>query len=86
MIRIRICILLFREPGNRFQGINSARICILAGRYDNPISTRFLAPIDCLKIPAQVKENKNALILSFEEMSCFEELDFLPENLEVQKY
>jgi hypothetical protein len=28
-------------------------VCILAGRYDNPISTRFLAPIDRLKIPAQ---------------------------------
>ncbi len=27
--------------------------CSLAGRYDNPIPTRFLAPIDCLKIPAQ---------------------------------
>ncbi len=25
----------------------------LAGRYDNPIPFRFLAPIDCLKIPAQ---------------------------------
>ncbi len=24
----------------------------LAGQYDNPIPTRFLAPIDCLKIPA----------------------------------
>ncbi len=24
----------------------------LAGRYDNPIPTRFLAPIDCLKIQA----------------------------------
>ncbi len=23
------------------------------GRYGNPIPTRFLAPIDCLKIPAQ---------------------------------
>ncbi len=28
-------------------------VCSLAGRYDNPIPTRFLAPIDCLKIPAQ---------------------------------
>ncbi len=37
---------------NRFQGINSASLCSLAGRYDNPIPTRFLAPIDCLKIPA----------------------------------
>jgi hypothetical protein len=26
---------------------------ILAGRYDNPIPPRFLAPIDILKIPAQ---------------------------------
>jgi hypothetical protein len=24
----------------------------MAGRYDNPIPIRFLAPIDCLKIPA----------------------------------
>ena len=38
------------EPRNRFQGMNSAS---LAGRYDNPVPTRFLAPIDCLKIPAQ---------------------------------
>ncbi len=34
------------EPRNRFQGMNSA------GRYDNPIPTWFLAPIDYLKIPA----------------------------------
>ncbi len=27
--------------------------CSLAGRYDNPIPPRFLAPIDCIKIPAQ---------------------------------
>jgi hypothetical protein len=32
--------------------MNSASICSLAGRYDNPIPTQFLAPIDCLKIPA----------------------------------
>ncbi len=25
----------------------------MAGRYDNPIPTRFLAPIDCFKIPAR---------------------------------
>ncbi len=30
-----------------------ARLYSLAGRYDNPIPTRFLAPIDCYKIPAQ---------------------------------
>ncbi len=32
--------------------MNSASLCSLAGRYDNPIPLRFLAPIDCLKIPA----------------------------------
>jgi hypothetical protein len=45
--------LTFMEPRNRFQGINSTSLCSLPGRYDNPIPTRFLAPIDCLKIPAQ---------------------------------
>jgi hypothetical protein len=34
-------------PRNEFR-----HLCSLAGRYDNPIPTRFLAPIDCLKIPA----------------------------------
>ncbi len=33
--------------------MNSASPCSLAGRYDNPIRPRFLAPIDSLKIPAQ---------------------------------
>ncbi len=33
---------------NRFQGINSASPCSLAGLYDNPILVLFLAPIDCL--------------------------------------
>jgi hypothetical protein len=32
--------------------MNSANLCSLAGRYDNLIPTRFLAPFDCLKIPA----------------------------------
>jgi hypothetical protein len=40
------------EPRNRFQGMNSAKLCSLAVRYDNPIPTRCLAPIYCLKIPA----------------------------------
>jgi hypothetical protein len=34
--------------------MNSASLCSLAGRYDNPFPTRFLAPIDCLKILALV--------------------------------
>jgi hypothetical protein len=42
------------EPRNRFQGMNSASLCSLAGRYDNLIPHRFLAPIDSLKIPAPV--------------------------------
>ncbi len=33
--------LTFKEPKNRFQGANSARLCSLAGRYDNPIPSRF---------------------------------------------
>ncbi len=35
----------FKEPRNRSQGIDSASLCSLAGRYDNPIPTRFLASI-----------------------------------------
>jgi hypothetical protein len=42
------------EPRNRFQGMNSASLCSLAGRYDNPFPPRFLAPIDSLKIPAPI--------------------------------
>jgi hypothetical protein len=40
------------EPRNRFHVIDSAGLFSLAGRYDNPIPTQFLAPIDCLKITA----------------------------------
>jgi hypothetical protein len=40
--------------------MNSASLCRLADRYDNSIPTRFLAPIDCLKIPAQDLRNKTA--------------------------
>jgi hypothetical protein len=43
-----------RRAGNRFLGsLKGLQIRALAGRYDKPIPTRFLAPIDCLKIPAQ---------------------------------
>ncbi len=38
----------------RSPGIDSASLCSLVGRYDNPIPTRFLAPIDRSKIPAQI--------------------------------
>ncbi len=42
----------FMESRNRFQGIDNASLCSLAGRYDNPIPTRLLAHIECSKIPA----------------------------------
>jgi hypothetical protein len=35
--------------------MNSASLCSLAGRYENPIPPQCLAPIDFLKIPAQAK-------------------------------
>ena len=41
--------------------MDSASLCILAGRYYNPIPTRFLTPIDCSKIPAQVVQRKERL-------------------------
>jgi hypothetical protein len=62
--RVRIC-KPFKKPRNRFPawrnrslGIDSRlhkrlQIRALAGRYDNPIPTRFLALIDCSKFPAQ---------------------------------
>ncbi len=36
--------LTFNEPRNRFQEIDSASLCSLAGRHDNPNPARFLAP------------------------------------------
>ncbi len=48
------------EPRNRFQFMNSASLCSLAGRYVNPIPTRCLAPIDFLKIPALNVQNMSA--------------------------
>jgi hypothetical protein len=40
-------------------------VCSLAGRYDNPIPTRFLAPIDCLKIPALAGRYDNPIPIRF---------------------
>jgi hypothetical protein len=36
--------------------MNSANLYSLVGRYDNPILTRFLAPMDCFKIPAPTRQ------------------------------
>jgi hypothetical protein len=37
--------------------MNSASLCSLAGRYDNPIPPWFQAPTDFLKIPALDKNH-----------------------------
>jgi hypothetical protein len=44
---------------------NSVSLCSLAGRYDNPIPTRFLAPIDCLIIPARPWDGNLHGVISF---------------------
>ncbi len=49
---LRRYFLTFKEPRNQFQGIGSASLCNTAGQHNNPIPTRFLAPVDCSKIPA----------------------------------
>ncbi len=54
-LRPETVFLNFEEHRNRLQGIDSASQCSLSGgRYDNPLPTRFLSPIDCSKIPAQL--------------------------------
>jgi hypothetical protein len=45
--------LIFKKPRNRPRESVPPDYVAWRGRYDNPIPTRFLAPIDCLKIPAQ---------------------------------
>ncbi len=45
---------MFMGPQNWYQGMNSVSLCSLAGRYENPIPPWCLAPIDFLKIPAQI--------------------------------
>jgi hypothetical protein len=42
----------------------SLKIQPLAGRYDNPIPPRFLAPIDCSKIPTQLASKDEYLAAS----------------------
>jgi hypothetical protein len=46
-VRTEPNFLTFKEPKNRLQGTNSARLCIVCNLYDKPIPTRVLAPIDC---------------------------------------
>ncbi len=45
-----VVVVQARQDVNRFQSfLKGLQIRVLAGRYDNPIPIRFLAPIDCLK-------------------------------------
>ncbi len=58
----------FKESRNRFQRITSASPwSSLAGRgrYDNPIPTWILAPIDCLKISALASRYDNPIPTRF---------------------
>ncbi len=41
------------------QGIDSASLCSPVGSVRQPITTRFLASIDCSKIPAKIVPNPN---------------------------
>ncbi len=65
------------EPRNRFQGMNSVSLCSLAGRYDNPIPTRFLAPIDCLKIPSLVIQCVDRKLKAADQLIYAEDDDIL---------
>ncbi len=70
------------EPRNRFQGMNSASLCRLAGRYDYPIPPRFLTPIDSLKISAQIQNLPNCFttpnkMTSEDDIKGFVSLKFL---------
>ncbi len=56
---------MFMGPRNWCQGINSASLCSLAGRYENPIPPRCLAPIDFLKIPALAGRYDNPIPTQF---------------------
>jgi hypothetical protein len=49
--------------------LKSLKIWALAGRYDNPIPTQFLAPIDCYKIPALVNEWPSGYMF-YDELEC----------------
>jgi hypothetical protein len=51
------------------QGMNSASLFSLAGRYDNPLPPRFLAPIASLKIPARFSVGNLPEFLGWEERS-----------------
>jgi hypothetical protein len=64
---------LLRSPGIGTKGSDSAILCSLAGRCDNPFSyTRFHAPIDCFKIPALLSQH----LWTFKARNRFQGIDF----------
>jgi hypothetical protein len=55
---------MFMKLRNRFQGLNSASLCSLAARYDNPLLPR-LAPIDSLKFQLRKEEGREGYHLNY---------------------
>jgi hypothetical protein len=49
---------LLRSPGIESEEPIPPAYVAPAGRYDNPVPTRFLTPIDCSKILAQQQEKR----------------------------
>jgi hypothetical protein len=58
--------------------MNSANLCTLAGRYDNPIPPRFLAPIGFLKIPALLSFHRREIIPYLEYQSSVPSPELAP--------
>ncbi len=67
----------FKELRNRFQGMDSASLCSLAGRYHNPIPTLFLVPIDCYKIPTQMPMHMDRIAYLVFLITRLESVDFM---------
>jgi hypothetical protein len=59
-----LVFLNFYEPRNRFQEIDSASLCSLAGRYDNPIPTRFLGPHRLFQKESNWESQRGSLAIS----------------------
>ncbi len=89
LIKCRECLGIFKLL--RRPGIDSDSLCRLAGRYDNPIPTRFLAPIDCSKIPAQIPNpdpltySKHCSTFSAYQSKLVDSADLYPLTVKVNK-
>jgi hypothetical protein len=57
-VHVKINFAYRLDSWNRCLSVHKRlQIWALAGRYDNPIPTQFLAPVECLKIPAHCVGN-----------------------------